>query len=72
MWSTPDAGNGQRTLERERVRVAEVEAVEPLGDDDRVAAVGVKYMLYGSSTGIGGPGLPVSDRSASGCFRCRS
>ena len=27
-------------VQRERVRVAEVEAVQALGDDDRVAAVG--------------------------------
>ena len=40
MWSTPRARNRERVLEREGVRVAEVEPVQPLGDDDRVAAVG--------------------------------
>ena len=37
MWSTPAHGTVQRLPERERVRVAEVEPVQPLGDDDRVA-----------------------------------
>ena len=40
MWSTPRARHGKRVVQRERVRVAEVEAVQPLGDDDREAAVG--------------------------------
>ena len=40
MWSTPRARHVQRVMELERVRVAEVEPVQPLGDDDRVAAVG--------------------------------
>ena len=40
MWSTPAHGTAQRVAQGEGVRVAEVEPVEPLGDDDRVAAVG--------------------------------
>ena len=40
MWSTPAQGTLKRVMEREGVRVAEVEPVQPLGDDDRVAAVG--------------------------------
>ena len=40
MWSTPRAGHPERLLQRHGVRVAEVEALRALGDDDRVAAVG--------------------------------
>ena len=39
MWFTPAHGTRQRTHELKGVRVAEVESMQPLGDDDRVAAV---------------------------------
>ena len=40
MWSTPVHGTASEWWSWKRVRVAEVEPVQPLGDDDRVAAVG--------------------------------
>ena len=39
MWLTPGAGNVERAHEPEGVRVAEVQAMQPFGDHDRVAPV---------------------------------
>ena len=60
MWSTPEHGTVQRVVEREGVRVAEVEAVEPLGDDDRVPPVGGEvHVVRDRRPGSARPGLPV-------------
>ena len=42
------------------MRVAEVEPVQPLGDDDRPGAVGREVEVVGVATGIGRPGRPVT------------
>ena len=58
-----DAGavrRGDAELQLHRLRVAEVQPLVGLGDDDGVLPSGVQYMLYGSSTGMVLPGLPVS------------
>jgi hypothetical protein len=41
------------------VRVAEVEPLQPLGDDDRAPPVGREVKVAGSATGRGLPGSPV-------------
>ena len=43
----PRARHLDGVVERKRVRVAEVEAVQPLGDDDRVATVGREVHVVG-------------------------
>ena len=40
MWSTPAHGTCSEWISRKRVRIAEVEPAQPLGDDDRPGAVG--------------------------------
>ena len=54
------ARNRERVLQRERVRVAKVDAVQPLGDDDRVAAVGREvHVVRIVDRDRRGRGLPV-------------
>ena len=60
MWSTPAHGTGSEWCSPKRVRVAEVEPVQPLGDDDRVAAVGREvHVVRVVDRDRPPPGLPV-------------
>ena len=59
------ARHRQRVADAERVRVAEVEPVQALGDDDREPAVGreVQVVGVGDGNGAAGPRRPRIDRS---------
>ena len=64
MWSTPRHGTGSAWPDAERVRVAEVEPVQALGDDDREPAVRreVQVVGVGDGNGAAGPRRPRIDR----------
>ena len=60
MWSTPAQGTGSEWWSANVCGVAEVEAVEALGDDDRVAAVGREvHVVRIVDRDRAPPGLPV-------------
>ena len=59
------ARHGEGVDDAERVRVAEVEPAQALGDDDREPAVGREVHVVGVGDGDGAAGLaPSADRSA--------
>ena len=73
MWSMPDAVDVHRVHELERVRIAEVEPREPLGDDDRVLPVGREvHVVRIVDRDRSGPDVRSRDRSASACCCDRS
>ena len=60
MWSTPPhPGTGSACIELHRVRRAEVEAPEPLRDDDRAPPVGGEVEVVGIRDRHGRPCRPV-------------